>query len=326
MKELISTYTDKDDAIHPFDTPYSYEWWYFDGQFENGYTFTASCFWRAIVMGNPAPFIMMSIYTPDGKKLDGAQVFDYSNAKTSPDKCEATIDKNYVRQEGDTYKISLHAAQIGTHMGVEMTLKRRGPGWKWSESGLLLDDENGKQGWVCPVPMGDAEGKLFLDGKEIQVKGKGYHDHNWGDTLMSKSMMGWVWGRMFHPEYTFVYFDLLPIAKETGINTAMFIMKNGKPLFACTPIKYTLGKDVLHKGTGKSIPTDILIEGSSNGVDVRCHLDVVEVLHSSTNPPDEAGFITNYYRRLNKYDAKITVDGKTVTVTGEAINEHVLLR
>ncbi|MCX6006576.1 MAG: hypothetical protein NTZ34_04850, partial [Chloroflexi bacterium] len=85
MKELISTYKDRDDAIHPFDTPYYYEWWYFDGVLENGYTYTVSCFCRALVMGNPAPFIMMSIYTPDGKKFDGAEVFDYNDSHASPD-------------------------------------------------------------------------------------------------------------------------------------------------------------------------------------------------------------------------------------------------
>ena len=326
MNKIVSTYKDRDDAVHPFDTPYYYEWWYFDGVFENGYTFTVSCFWRAIIMGNPAPFIMMSIYTPDGKKIDGAEVFDYSNSHASPNKCDATINKNYIKQQGDVYKISMHVAQLGANMGVEMTYTRKVPGWKWSESGILLDDENGKQGWVCPVPMGHAEGKLFIDGKANPVKGKGYHDHNWGDTLMSKSMKGWVWGRMFHQEYTFVYFYLMPLTIETGINSALFIMKKDKPIFACTPAKFTMGKNVLHEETGKSIPTDITIDGSSDGVDVHCRLDVVKVLHSTISEPDDAGFISYYYRRFNKYDARITIDGKPITVTGDAINEHVLLR
>ena len=87
-----------------------------------------------------------------------------------------------------------------------------------------------------------------------------------------------------------------------------------------------MGKNVLHEETGKSIPTDIVIEGSSDGVDVHCHLDVVKVLHSTISKPDDAGFISYYYRRFNKYDARITIDGKPITVTGDAINEHVLLR
>ncbi len=42
--------------------------------------------------------------------------------------------------------------------------------------------------------------------------------------------------------------------------------------------------------------------------------------------PDKGGFMTNYYRRLNKYHASIVVDGEPDEVTGEALNEYVMLR
>jgi predicted secreted hydrolase len=326
LKKIVSRYQDSDDAVHPFDTPYYYEWWYFDGVFENGYTYTVSCFWRAVVMGSPVPFIAMSVYTPDGNKIDGAGVFDYKDSHASPDKCNVSVGNNYIRQEGSVYKLSMHVQQLGANMGVEMTYSRRVPGWKWSEDGILLDDDTGKQGWVCALPRADVEGKLFIDGKPIPVKGQGYHDHNWGNTLMSNSVNGWVWGRMFHPEYTFVYFCLMPLTSETGINSALYLARNDEPVFASTGIKFTMGKNVLHEETGKSIPTDIIIDGSSEGVDVRCHLNVVKVLEAKTSEPDPGGFVSNYYRRLNTYDARITIDGKSVTITGEAINEHVLLR
>ena len=139
-------------------------------------------------------------------------------------------------------------------------------------------------------------------------------------------MTGWIWGRMFHQEYTFVYFYLLPLTGKTGIRSALYLVRGDEPLFASLAMKFTTGKNVLHGETGKSIPTDIIFEGRSGNVDVYCHLDAVKVLEAIKSEADPNGHTSYYYRRLNKYDARITIDGKTSIVTGEAINEHVLLR
>jgi len=45
-------------------------------------------------------------------------------------------------------------------------------------------------------------------------------------------------------------------------------------------------------------------------MDIYCHLDVVKVLDYMKTDADPGGFTTNYYRRLNKYDARIKIDGK----------------
>ena len=322
MGNIVSNYKDSDDAVHPFDSANYYEWWYLDGVFENGYTFTHSCFWRTIVGGMRVPVVLMHIYTPEGKRLEGADGFNYTDCHAGPDKCDVAMGKNFIRQEGDLYKLSVHAMDIG----AELTYKGKVPGWKWSEDGLLVDDDTGKHGWVNALPRADVTGNLFIGGKAIPVKGEGYHDHNWGNVLMSASMTGWIWGRMFHQEYTFVYFYLLPLTGETGIRSALYLVRGDEPLFASLAMKFTTGKNVLHGETGKSIPTDIIFEGRSGNVDVYCHLDAVKVLEAIKSEADPNGHTSYYYRRLNKYDARITIDGKTSIVTGEAINEHVLLR
>jgi hypothetical protein len=61
-------------------------------------------------------------------------------------------------------------------------------------------------------------------------------------------------------------------------------------------------------------------------VDVHCRLAVTKALDAIKSEPDPNGRTSYYYRRLNRYDARITVDGRTSVVSGDAINEHVLLR
>jgi len=86
------------------------------------------------------------------------------------------------------------------NVGVELTYRRKLPGWKWTADGLLKNDAEGKQGWTNALPRASVTGKLFIDGQTIPVKGEGYHDHNWGDVEMSHSFAGWGWGRNVRSE------------------------------------------------------------------------------------------------------------------------------
>ena len=61
-------------------------------------------------------------------------------------------------------------------------------------------------------------------------------------------------------------------------------------------------------------------------MEINCRLDVIKVIEFMKTGPDRGGFTTNYYRRLNKYNARINIDGVGEEVSGEALNEYVLLR
>ncbi|MCX6007126.1 MAG: hypothetical protein NTZ34_07700, partial [Chloroflexi bacterium] len=152
------------------------------------------------------------------------------------------------------------------------------------------------------------------------------HDHNWGDVEMSHSFAGWGWGRMFDPKYTFVYGWFMPFKKDDPLIPSLYVAKGSEPIFASPGVKCTLSREVLHEESGNSIPTEIVITGGSKDVDIYCHLDIVKVLDYMKTDADPGGFTTNYYRRLNKYDARIKIEGKTDEVSGEAFNEYVLLR
>ena len=232
------------------------------------------------------------------------------------------MGKNYLRQEGDIYKVSLRAENTG----VELIYKRRLPGWKWTRDGLMRNNADGIQGWINAVPRADVAGNLFLGNEVIPVSGQGYHDHNWGNAEMSRSFAGWGWGRMYDAKYTFVYGWFMPFDSGQPILPSLYVARGNETIFASPAVNGKLGGEEVHQESGNSLPTDILIQGMSADVEVSCHLQITRVMEHMKTGPDKGGFMTNYYRRLNKYDARITVDGGTDEIAGEALNEYVLLR
>jgi predicted secreted hydrolase len=322
LKNIVSRYEDKDDAVHPYDAADYYEWWYLDAMFDNGYSCALSCFWRTEYQGLHIPLIIVDIYPPEGKRIRGAAGFDYKDCSASLDKCDVAWGGNHIRQEGDTYSVSLRAEDTG----VDLVYKRSLPGWKWTRDGLMKNDADGIQGWVNPVPRADVTGNLFLGHQTIPVRGQGYHDHNWGNVEMSRSFAGWGWGRMYDPKYTFVYGWFMPLQKDAPLIPSLYVARGHETVFASPYVKCTLGREAIHTESGDSIPNEIRLKGRSDDVEINCRLDVIKVIEFMKTGPDRGGFTTNYYRRLNKYNASIIVDGLTEDVSGQALNEYVLLR
>ena len=239
MKKIVSMYEDRDDAVHPFDSPDYYEWWYLDASFDNGYSCALSCFWRTRYEDIHVPMIIVDIYPPEGERIRGAQGFDYKDCHASPEKCDVTWQDNYLRQEGDRYNLHLKAGDVA----VRLTYRRKVPGWKWTPDGLLKNDASGKQGWTNAVPRAEVTGDLVINGKSMAVKGEGYHDHNWGDVEMSHSFAGWGWGRMFDPLYTFIYGWFMPERDGDPVIPSLYVARGSETVFA-TPAKWRTGSEI----------------------------------------------------------------------------------
>ena len=313
-------YNDKDDAVHPMDTDEYYEWWYFDGVFDNGYTCALSYFWRNYFTKPPVPGVLLHIYTPEGKKLLGYAGYDTKDCTASLERCDVKLGENFARQEGDHYKVRLHAHKIG----AELTFKAIVPGWKGVDGCWIVYDDTGKQAWVNAIPRGSVTGTLYIDGKPVSVKGQGYHDHNWGDRHMHNSMAGWCWGRMYDDIYTFQYGWLFPVNEKQKIIPSLYVAKGSKEILRSIEVEYIEEKKELHEESGNIVPTDTTLKCKTADADISVHIKVIKTLDCSKSV-GIAKFPLYYYRRLASYDAVVTYKGKTDRVTGEAINEYTYL-
>lgn len=315
-------YTDRDDGLHPYDSPGYYEWWYFDAQFNNGYVCALALFWRRHT-GPHCPSVEIDIHAPDGRKVHADEVFDSGAGRAAEDRCDVAIGSSYARQEGpDLYRVVVRSDKAG----VDLVFRRRVPGWKVSPTGLLIDDASGKQGWVNAVPRADVEGKLFFEGKQVPVRGLGYHDHNWGSVEMGKSFGGWVWGRVFDPKYTLVYGWLMPLQAETPVKPYVYAAMGNQPIFVSAEMELKIGAEATHQASGNTVPTDIELRGKVPwGVEVNCRMVMTKLLDwERAEQPD--GSPINYYRRMSKCIAEVSMGVMDDRASGDAIDEYVLLR
>jgi hypothetical protein len=81
-------------------------------------------------------------------------------------------------------------------------------------------------GWIDLIADGNASGEIRFEDHTYHIKGYGYHDKNWGDSLFSKSFNTWYWGHARVGEYSLVWFD---IHNEKGPHkTSIYVAKEGK--------------------------------------------------------------------------------------------------
>ncbi len=315
-------YFDKDDAIHPYATPDYYEWWYLDAIFPNGWIVAAALFWRTHTLKDHAPSVQLDIYSPDGRKHRGLESFAIAAARAGTEKCDVTLGPNLLRQEGDNYHLVLRAGEVGANL----LYTRKVPGWKPSPTGLMVDDATGRQGWCNPIPRGEVEGTLWFEGQPVTVRGgQGYHDHNWGDTGMDRSMGGWGWGRVHAPPFTYVYGWLTPLDKKGTPRPALFVARDAQPIFVSGDLSCAMGGFQPHPEAGLQVPTTLDIGGKVPwGVEVDFKLTLDKVLDWQQNG-QATGSPMTYFRRLSRMDSTIRALGKTETVTGQAIDEYVVM-
>jgi hypothetical protein len=75
-------------------------------------------------------------------------------------------------------------------------LKSNTPPWRPETGHIFFGDGDEKYfAWLPSVPEGSVEAEITLNGETTRHKGTGYHDHNWGNELMTKLLNHWYWGR-----------------------------------------------------------------------------------------------------------------------------------
>jgi predicted secreted hydrolase len=315
-------YQDKDDARHLYNTPDYYEWWYFDGHFDNGYT-CAVGFHTAFAHAKPhTPVINISIFTPEGEDIAIIKPIDPAACSASDEKCDVKMGEYFARQESsDIY----HIYGKSKRGGADLIFRRKLPGWKPLGKGHLYDNGTEKQCWLVAMPRAEVEGTLFVGDKSLHVKGLGYHDHNWGNCDLHDSLRSWFWGRLHHPEYTAIYYYLYPSRKGEPDESRFYLAKGDKPILLPDHFNLKYSGEIRDELLKQTMPSDLAITAESDGakftMDVHCSA-------ISTRAPitTAAPWYQYYWRLVADCKAEITLDGKVDKITGKPNAEYMLLR
>ncbi len=180
----------------------SFEWWYFDSLMDDGTAAVVT--FSDNFGGSRKRRVSLDLTTPDGKHrtlnvdFDEAVVFakDHTLAKLGPHLFEGNLD---------TYKIYVDANNP-QRLGVDLVLKRLAPSFRAATGYVSAGDKY--FAWLNAVPYGEVIGTVTIDGKKINVKGNGYHDHNWGNAPISDLLDSWWWGRASVGDRRIVTYDI----------------------------------------------------------------------------------------------------------------------
>jgi hypothetical protein len=246
--------------------PGSYEWWYFDSHLDDGTKLVIVFYTKRMMKTNSplAPYVTIDLDTPDGRHFEERLEVTGVPWSSSKEGCDVRCGPCYIKGNLNEYSIYYDDGQIQ----AEATLKANVPSWRPMTGHIYFgDDDEHFFAWLPSVPEGDVEAKITLDGVTTTHTGTGYHDHNWGNIVMTKVMHHWYWGRAKVGDYN-VIASYIYGEKKYGYNEfPIFMLAKGGEIVADDGQKLTFTPaDVFtDKETGKPVHNKLVYQYEDTG-------------------------------------------------------------
>jgi hypothetical protein len=324
-----------DDGLH-MDKRGMYEWWYFDAHLESGHTIVI--FFHA---SNPNPGlegkagIEIVLLKPDGKRVQ--KFFPYSRSKFSAarDKPEVTIGGNTLRVEQRDGELPVYQIDVKEEgLGCHLTYRAEVNGWK-PGTGLSHFGDLGFFGWVIPFARASVEGTITEGDKTIQVRGIGYHDHNWLNFPFQQIIQYWMWGRIYSENFTIAYAYIQCNEKMDNHKVKVLMLAEGKEVVLSTGEFDFFQENFEYNSKAKyQFPTKITInapDALNATLKMKRILEAQDMLEAF-NPvlrflaKNILRIKPGYFRLESDFELEVTRGGKSVKETGTTLHEIVLFK
>ncbi|MGN1381474.1 MAG: hypothetical protein ACI4W2_01510 [Eubacterium sp.] len=199
-------------------------------------------------------------------------------------------------------------------------------------------------------------GTLTYEGKTVEVRGLGYHDHQWMNILPFAAFHHWFWGRMYTEKYTVYIYDFVCNKKFEYKRIPFFIVadnKTGEIVFE-TNGNVSLETELVDMPVGKKYPKtsryvfdngerraeftaawheilearDVYGDAPANQEEARRLAeqagitDMQKVSGGTKEAFDAAGIQPTYHRFFADGGIRLTIDGKTEESKGNMIYEY----
>ena len=229
----------------------TFEWWYFDCQFDDGSTLvvTFSNKPHTDPSGPLTPTVLVIRQLPDGTRMHVEPTFPAGAFAASSATCDVRIGVNTVTGDLDTYTLHLELDELT----ADVTIERAAPSWRPGAGISFFDAERTHYlAWVVPVPYGTVTASITVGGTTTQHVGSAYHDHNWGNHLMGSFLDYWYWGRAHVGDYTVVYVRMTTkgLFGLGQVNVPTFFLAKGDTLVTddLIPLRLVTSGDVAGPG------------------------------------------------------------------------------
>jgi len=331
---LTETVAAWEDGLRASTDRGSFEWWYFDAHFDDQTTAVIVYSTKPLLERNGPlkPNVSLTITQPDGTKLFQFPIFPADQFSASKEKCDVRIGPNWTR--GDLHKYEVHAEMNG--IAAHLTFTGLVPPWRPGVGKAYFDGMDNYFAWLPSIPYGTVEGTLTYDGRTHEVKGTGYHDHNWGNVGLNDVMDHWYWGRAHLGEYTLIYVE--QIASKTFGFTRMpvLMLAKGSEILIGDSESFTMQAHdfVQHEG-GRGYPREVDFNWESGKETVHLRLRQPKIIEATSLllllPKWQQGiaklFGNPYYFRFNaELELEINLKNARAYEHGAALYEIMILQ
>ena len=324
-----------EDRMRTTGEPGTYEWWYFDAEFEDETKVTIVYMTKDFMNTNgpSQPRVRFDLAMP-GQAQESFFVEDAAGnpLQASREKCDVTIKGCHV-EYGDDGFYHAHFQSDDEKLKFDLTLKPLIPMWRPGDGFFRFGEGENEEffAWFVAVPSGIAEGVLTVNGETKTLKGTGYHDHNWGNAPMQNVFDHWYWARAAVDGYTVINSDLIASAKYGyGRRTVFLVAKDGEVLSDAPETKVVRGGTYTHEVTDKFMDNQIIFtqknENTEYSVEYDRERDIIanhRLYGEKRAAAQKMGLDPSYVRCVGKVKLTVKEGGKEEVHTNSALWEQM---
>ena len=190
-----------------------FEWWYFDAELDDG-SLIVAYFYKVHFLKDQY-FIGFNYTSPENENFFRLKYFNKNDVSFSKDSCLVLMNDNSFTGNLKNYNITLNPSDFDNY-GFDLNLYSLIDPYRPQDGIINAGDEY--FAWLAAVPNGEVEGTVTIDGVKKEIKGTGYHDHNWGNTPLQKLFSGWTWFRGKAGPYTVILAELNAVENRGGFD------------------------------------------------------------------------------------------------------------
>lgn len=315
----------------------AFEWWYFDCQLEDGSAWVVTFNTKPHTKPESPlePSVLLMHRSSEGESRRDSVNFRADEFSSSKDSCDVKIGPNWVRGDLKSYEMHVEV----NNMACDFKMERESPSWRPGTGTNFLDKNMAKYfAWVVPVPYGTIEGKLTIDGKTSDVRGRFYHDHNWGNVVLARMLDHWFWGRGHMGDYSFIFTQMVTngILGHGAVRLPVFLLARGEEVLIEDNMPFRLETfDFVDATAGRKYPSRLELSWRGDGGEVLINISdprMIEALDMRLKG-DEAPLLKKIWMRIvaNSYyfdfdaeaELKINYKGINETLRGRLIFEQM---
>jgi hypothetical protein len=250
-----------EDGMRTRGGPGGYEWWYFDSHLHDGSSLVIVFYTKPQLNpdGELAPFASLELTRPGRAPIRVEAHVSPDAFSASSDRCDVRIAENIFR--GDLHDYEIHFSRDDVTVDVKLT--GQVPSWR-PTSGHMFFGEHDEHlfAWLVAVPQGEVLVDLNVHGKKEDLRGVGYHDHNWGDVSMAKLINHWYWGRAQAGDYSIVASYIFAEKAYGNAELPIFMLAKGGRIIAddARKVSFHLEDEHVDPKSGKPVANVVVYE------------------------------------------------------------------